>query len=281
MSRYREEVEEAVGSLPASGWQRINCPGCYDRVGKVDTKRTMSVSERGYYACHRCGLWGWLVDEPLEAKRGRDDGTVNAVELPEGSYPIWKGKGAAVNQARIYLSMRLGSQAPVWTQQAQLHIGTQDKWKERILIPFYRGGRMIGYQGRYIGPKNQVPRYLNCTHMPCVLWNEKAIDSDSPYLLVVEGVFDAIRFQPAVVACMGKPSDPQIERLYDYKGLLVFALDWDATDESMSLALGFAAAGKRATYLELPQNADPGTVDRDWMMAKIARLVDEEATASV
>jgi hypothetical protein len=75
-----------------------------------------------------------------------------------------------------------------WTPAAQ--------WKlnERLIIPYYYRGQVVGWTARYAGtaPKG-VPKYYNSEHAAGYLFNGDVLDHPSrQYCLLCEGPFDAI-----------------------------------------------------------------------------------------
>lgn len=68
-----------------------------------------------------------------------------------------------------------------------------DKWKNRLIIPYYRSKKLIWYQGRDCSPQTKM-RYLNAdSPSECILGNHDVLFnySSSP-LYITEGFFDSI-----------------------------------------------------------------------------------------
>lgn len=250
----------------------MNCPACAERTGRPDYKHTMSVSEAGYYFCHRCSTKGWLRERPATFVVP-SPAPINEMPLPDGCYPLanWDGH----HDARAYLSSRLGDRAPLIARAADLHACYTGRWRSRIIIPYRDSGRVLGYQGRdWTG--QAVAKYLNAKNMPRMFWNIDALNAQ-PWVLVVEGVFDALRFLPYAIACGGKPTDTQTEQLANYTGRILICLDLDATlnntpyvaSSAVQLQRTLARAGKGSQILTLPRGEDPGSVSQAWMAATV------------
>jgi hypothetical protein len=82
-------------------------------------------------------------------------------------------------------------------------------YADRVLIPFYQDGRVVGYTGRKI--TEGKPKYLTDAQ-PGYVFNIDAQTNDRKYVIVVEGQFDAI----AVDGCAimhNSPNATQVMRL--------------------------------------------------------------------
>jgi hypothetical protein len=89
------------------------------------------------------------------------------------------------------------------------HWSAAPGFRDRIIIPFYQDGKVVGYTGRKVKPGN--PKYLTDSQSGYVLnldrqgWNRQ-------YVIVVEGQFDAIAID-GVAIMTNEPNDAQIARL--------------------------------------------------------------------
>jgi hypothetical protein len=82
-------------------------------------------------------------------------------------------------------------------------------YRDRLLIPFYQDGKIVGYTGRKI--TEGKPKYL--THsQPGYVFNIDRQTVDRKYVLVMEGQFDAIAVDGCAIS-HNEPSDAQIMRL--------------------------------------------------------------------
>jgi DNA primase len=167
-------------------------------------------------------------------------------------------------------------------RDANLHACLSGRFANRIIAPYVSAGRLIGYQGR--DWTNEHPaKYLNCKGMPRAFWNGDVLKSGISWVLVVEGVFDAFRYMPNVVACGGKPTDEQTQALTAFPGRVIVCLDPDASAcagaawrEAEALMMLMQLDGKSEQLISqilLPQGEDPGSIPVEWMRSEIRRCL--------
>ena len=82
-------------------------------------------------------------------------------------------------------------------------------YRDRVLIPFYHNGRIVGHTGRKITPGK--PKYLTDAQ-PGYVFNLDAQTSDRQYVILVEGQFDAIAIQGCAIM-HNEPNPTQIMRV--------------------------------------------------------------------
>ena len=82
-------------------------------------------------------------------------------------------------------------------------------YKDRVLIPFYNDGKIVGYTGRKI--KDGKPKYLTDSQ-GTYLFNIDAQHNDRQYVIVVEGQFDAIAVD-GVAIMTNEPNEAHVMRL--------------------------------------------------------------------
>jgi hypothetical protein len=80
---------------------------------------------------------------------------------------------------------------------------------DRVLIPFYHDGKIVGYTGRKI--TEGKPKYLTDAQ-PGYVFNLDAQTNDRQYTIVVEGQFDAIAIDGCAIM-HNEPNDTQVMRL--------------------------------------------------------------------
>jgi hypothetical protein len=78
-------------------------------------------------------------------------------------------------------------------EQYRLACCTTGRFKDRIIIPFYRGGKLIAWSGRAIVDPKLAPRYLSSNLIKTIIFNEEQLSSGGRVLYVVEGPFDAMK----------------------------------------------------------------------------------------
>jgi hypothetical protein len=163
--------------------------------------------------------------------------------------------------------------------------------RHRIIIPVYDGGRLKGWQARYIGEldwkdktQNTPPKYWTCPGMDRgrLLYN---LDNARRYrtAVVVEGPTDVFAVGPMAVASLGfPPTKAQLRRLVDdfRNHSVVFLFDPDVRDrpataeKAQKLEIEMATekpfAGGHA-WVWLPGGADPGKHSREFLREFITK----------
>jgi hypothetical protein len=89
------------------------------------------------------------------------------------------------------------------------HWSAAPGFRDRIIIPFYQDGKVVGYTGRKIKPGK--PKYLTDSQSGYV-FNIDAQHYSRKYVIVSEGQFDAIAID-GVAIMTNEPNDAQIARL--------------------------------------------------------------------
>jgi DNA primase len=239
----------------------------------------MSVSTRGFFYCHRCQVKGWIRDPDSTAPTPpQKPQVVPEFELP--GVPIHGSRPGVHDAAKRYLVKRLGKYAGPVAKAANLHVCYEGRFRNRIIVPYYRDGKLVGYQGRdFTG--TAIAKYINATGMAREFWNYNTL-STSEWVLLVEGVFDAFRWWPNVVACGGKPTTEQIDILVNAKCKVIICLDLDASaDNNPNVAVSSALVlerhlrrhGREYARITLPIGHDPGSVPEEWMHKELRKCL--------
>lgn len=264
MSSWQDDKATILEAYERSGNHsrrqvRINCPLCESYSGKSDYRRSLSIdSVEGLYYCFKCGAKGklWSSD-------GYEDEEVTEEEyiadIPFDFTPIQPGSPAS-----NYL---IGPDRKLSKQQIEsAGLGTGSG---RIIVPVRAADdKLLGWVGRvYPGctPHTYTEaKYIDSPHFPrkTSLYNSKTLlqSESSDYLLVVEGIFDALLYLPYAVACFGKPSEGQIKQLAACKKPIVVALDGDAYLEGKALSDILNLRGATSSWVKLPYGQDPNKI---------------------
>lgn len=72
-----------------------------------------------------------------------------------------------------------------WTPYAQF------SWNQRVIIPFYHHGKIVGYTGRTFTNNPKLSKYYS-KQPEDFMFNQDKIESDTEILILTEGVLDAI-----------------------------------------------------------------------------------------
>ena len=132
--------------------------------------------------------------------------------LPEGTMSVmeWISTGYLLEIAEdigkiveyiISRGMELDWYNWMWTPAAG--------YKDRVLIPFYHDGKIVGYTGRKI--TDGKPKYLTDAQ-PGYVFNLDKQSAGRKYLIVVEGQFDAIAIDGCAIM-HNEPNETQIMRI--------------------------------------------------------------------
>lgn len=103
-------------------------------------------------------------------------------------------RGGITTRFWHYLHARGFDDVDALTELYQLRCALTGRWKDRVLIPFYQGGDLIGWTGRALGNPINVPRYLSSSDtVKTTIFNEDELNHGGNILVVTEGPFDALK----------------------------------------------------------------------------------------
>jgi hypothetical protein len=251
--------------LTSGGWISFNAPCCHHRGERQDEKLRggIRVENDGFvYHCFNCGFAaGWTPGKILSKNTKSlfqwigmneiDIGKLNLAALKiKDDQPVLK---KALNLVLLEKPLpdecksinewvQEGCQDPDLTTVIEyvLDRGMQYDWynwhwsaapgfRDRIIIPFYQDGKVVGYTGRKVKPGN--PKYLTDSQSGYVfnldrqVWNRQ-------YVIVVEGQFDAIAID-GVAIMTNEPNDAQIARLTALNKEIIVVPDRDRPGAKM------------------------------------------------
>jgi DNA primase len=112
------------------------------------------------------------------------------------------------------------------------HWSNSPGYRDRVIIPFYHEGRIVGWTGRKI--TDGKPRYLT-TAQPGYVFNMDAQTSDRKYAIVVEGQFDAIAIG-GVAIMHNEPNEIQCARINSLFRDIIVVPDKDRAGAKMIIA---------------------------------------------
>jgi hypothetical protein len=96
-----------------------------------------------------------------------------------------------------------------------------------VIIPFFRNGKLIYWQGRSIKADSDKSRYENCTQSKeNIIFNFDQLFNGVSPLFVTEGVFDAMPLN-GIAIIGGKLNEAKIEVLRKSRRRLIFVIDKD------------------------------------------------------
>jgi hypothetical protein len=269
-----------ISNLPPhdqnKGWYRFRCPMCNDYKQRAGFNFDNDFS---VYNCWNCGGKGkhhedWetmsremrtvlkhfnitndAIDTALAKKFFKKLETGPAITriqtervfnfnppeqpLPPLSYRLVAGASDNVwdEIANAYLEMR-GMSADTYT----FYLSNDPAYRERLIIPFYKGGKIIYWQARHLDDSNKV-RYLNppIDRNTVIFGFDKLYDSNVKSMFWAEGVFDALSVDGGCL--LGSAlSQEKIQLLARFKKDHIFIVDKDPNGYSLGckvLALGY------------------------------------------
>ena len=231
--------------ITMGGWESFNAICCHHRGERADTKHRGGIKfpANGFvYHCFNCGFKaGWQPGKTLssntklllkwlgfseldigklslEALKGKQEVSgiplsinleLNEVELPEDSLPIdqWIRNGSRdqelVKVIEYILSRNLSLDDYPW------YWSSASGYRDRVIIPFYHGGKIVGWTGRKI--ISGKPKYLSHSQSGYI-FNIDRQSWDRKFVIVVEGQFDAIGVE-GIGIMTNEPNAGQIQRI--------------------------------------------------------------------
>lgn len=234
--------------LTSGGWTSFNAPCCHHRGERPDDRLRggVKIEKDGFvYHCFNCGfaagwtpgkilsknsksLFSWIGMSEYEigklnlaTLKIKDDQpvmkkafslTLLERELPEGAMSVmeWINTGYLPDVAEdigkiveyiLGRGMELEWYNWMWSPAAG--------YADRVLIPFYQDGKVVGYTGRKIKPGK--PKYLTDSQSGYVFNLDRQV-RERQYVIVLEGQFDAIAID-GVAIMTNEPNDAQVARL--------------------------------------------------------------------
>lgn len=202
-----------------SGWTTFDCPMCSDkrkRAGIIQGGPKIS------YHCFNCGYTTGWAPNPYLGKKYKDLATqlgasstdIHAVQISlmknsedledvesnDYVYNFSKFKNVELPEKVEFIdSLPVGNELRQYAEQRKLlglypllHINDL-AYKKRVVVPFMYNGELVGWTGRHINPPNkETPKYLHNMQSGYVFNIDKFTTADRQFVIVTEGVFDAI-----------------------------------------------------------------------------------------
>lgn len=201
----------------------IKCPWC----GDDDPSQHLSISPKGVYGCwrnprhkgadpvyliqaitgcskHQAKLivsqYGQsdpdelaaLINVDFDAPPSPPQALTRPLHLPAECRPI-KAQGLTGRFYR-YLSRRGFDDVDRLAAKYKLTCACSGPYKDRIILPFYSNGRLLGWTGRAISNPQGAPRYLSSgADIKKTIFNEDIILAGGNVLFITEGPFDALK----------------------------------------------------------------------------------------
>lgn len=278
MFKFLQNDVESILGAPANPDQHevlYTCPKC----GVHGGKKHFSVNyERGKYKCWKCNFAGSIlylakylkieVKRPpadwsrsirnvfSSYKKNQVDETYdNELEL---EYPCDVKPIHPASKAMSYLQAR-GVDWPTATYYRLVESVGDTQWGNRIFIPTIVNDAQVYWVARSMSPTSKrkylTPVDIDKRHYLFNLEEAKKHD----YVVITEGVFDAIAVGVNAVSLFGKhASESQIKQLVgaNFTNYIV-CLDSDARGDAEELAARLDSYQKSVYMVSLPQGKDP------------------------
>ena len=230
-----------------SGWISFNSICCHNNGEQRDTRTRGGVltnPDGGFqYNCFNCNFkagwtpgkllskntkdlfkWMGLSDENigrlnLIALKIKDDQPVlkKSIDfiiveksLPNNCLPIneWLAGGATDPELLSVVDYLLNTRKVEW-EWYNWHWSPTPGFADRVIIPFYNEGKIVGYTGRKI--TDGKPKYLTDSQ-PGYVFNIDNQGFDRQYVIIVEGQFDAIAIDGCAIS-HNNPNEGQCQRI--------------------------------------------------------------------
>ena len=234
--------------LTSGGWTSFNAPCCSHRGERQDDRLRggVKVENDGFvYHCFNCGFAAGWTPGKLLSKNTKDLFKwigINEIEIGKLNLATMKIKDdqpvlkKAFNLTLLEKPLPEGTMSVIeWINTGYLPDVAEDIGKvveyiigrgmeldwynwmwspapgyvDRVLIPFYQDGKVVGYTGRKITAGK--PKYLTDSQSGYV-FNIDAQDYNRKFVIVSEGQFDAIAVD-GVGIMTNEPNDAQVTRL--------------------------------------------------------------------
>lgn len=252
--------------LTSGGWTSFNAPCCQHRGESHDTRLRggIRVENDGFvYHCFNChfaagwtpgkllskntkSLFSWLGMNDtdigklnLAALKIKDDQpvlkkalnfTLLEKPLPDQckSIDAWIAEGVQDTELLDVISYLVDRRKVSWDWYNWMW-SPAPGFRDRVIIPFYHDGKIVGYTGRKITEGR--PKYLTDSQSGYV-FNLDAQVYDRKFVIVVEGQFDAIAID-GVGIMTNEPTDAQIMRLNNLGREVIVVPDRDKPGAAM------------------------------------------------
>lgn len=118
-------------------------------------------------------------------------------------------------------------------------------FKKRLIVPFMYDGDLVGFTGRHVAPPDKdTPKYYHSLPPGYVFNIDKFVDSERDFVIVTEGVFDAILIDG--VSVLGNNVTPEQAHLIEKLGKqVILCPDRDEAGKNLieqAVALGWAVS---------------------------------------
>ena len=242
----------------------VTCPACKSDSKSSSRKRKLSIClNKGIYHCWVCEAKGhniakFAIRNTFVNKS--DVATLNdlfsfddnkeekepeyILRLPEDFCLLVNAPGRMAKIAMSYLHKRGLTQSDFL--RYKIGISGEYEFNNRVIFPSFCDDMKLNYFLSRTYDDNQFRKYKNCQiQRSDIIFNEYLIEWDKPVILV-EGVFDAIKAGNNAVPMLGSWIDKShylFKKIVHEKSEVIMCLDPDAIDKTMKIAKSFKQYG--------------------------------------
>lgn len=190
----------------------------------------------------KLGLYALKLKEDQPTAKKELIFELTEIPLPEDCLPIdtWVAEGAQEPELLDVISYLVDERRVGW-EWYNWHWSAAPGFRDRVIIPFYQDGKIVGYTGRKI--KAGKPKYLTDSQSGYV-FNIDAQRDNRQFVIVVEGQFDAIAVD-GVSIMTNEPNDVQVARINSLGKRVIAVPDRDKPGAKLikaALANGWAVS---------------------------------------
>ena len=190
----------------------------------------------------KLGLYALKLKEDQPTAKRDLSFELKEIPLPEDCLPIdtWVAEGAQDTELFDVISYLMDERRVGW-EWYNWHWSAAAGFRDRVIIPFYQDGKIVGYTGRKI--KAGKPKYLTDSQSGYV-FNIDSQRDNRAFVIVVEGQFDAIAVD-GVSIMTNEPNDVQIARINSLGKKVIAVPDRDKPGAKLikaALANGWAVS---------------------------------------
>jgi len=156
------------------------------------------------------------------------------VKLPKNAKSLWElmeesnPPEKAITAAKYMIDRGLYNHVEAyWTDHRQ---DIMNKFEDRVIIPFWQNGKVVGYSARAIKDVSRRKYIMNTPHN--YLYNIDKINGDEKYLILVEGVLDAAAID-GVAVLTNTTSPEQADYLRKFRGEVILCPDRNAAGDRL------------------------------------------------
>jgi len=150
--------------------------------------------------------------------------------LPDDCLPIdaWITEGARDPELLDVVDYLVNVRGMSW-EWYNWHWSAAPGFRDRVILPFYHNGVIVGYTGRKI--RDGKPKYLTDAQ-PGYVFNMDAQDPNRKFVIVTEGQFDAIAID-GVAIMHNEPNETQCTRINALNRQVIVVPDRDPAGAKM------------------------------------------------